>query len=53
MLLFFHLDPESTRRRGGMPDVEISLSYQSVQVEDILSLQDELNLHATAVEAHI
>jgi len=47
----FSLDPESTRRRGGMPDVTITLSYQSVNVEDILSLQDELNLHATAVEA--
>jgi len=45
------LDAESTRRRGGSPDVEIILSYQSVHVEDILSLQDELNLHATAVEA--
>jgi DNA helicase HerA-like ATPase len=47
----FSLDPESTRRRGGSPDVEIVLSYQSIQVEDILSLQDELNLHATAIEA--
>lgn len=47
----FSLDPESTRRRGTNPDVEISLSYQSVQVEDILSLQDELNLHTTALEA--
>ena len=47
----FSLDPESTRRRGGCPDVDIVLSYQSIQVEDLLSLQDELNLHATAVEA--
>ncbi len=47
----FSLDPESTRRRGGSPDVDIVLTYQSIQVEDILSLQDELNLHATAVEA--
>jgi uncharacterized protein len=50
-VVIFSLDPESTRRRGGMPDVEISLSYQSVSVEDILSLQDELNLHTTAMEA--
>jgi hypothetical protein len=49
-IVIFSLDPESTRRRGGMADVEVSLSYQSVNVEDILSLQDELNLHATAVE---
>ncbi len=47
----FSLDPASTRRRGGNPDVEISLNYQSIHVEDILSLQDELNLHPTALEA--
>lgn len=47
----FSLDPTSTRRRGGNPDVEIVLPYQAVQVDDILSLQEELNLHATAVEA--
>jgi DNA helicase HerA-like ATPase len=47
----FSLDPESTRRRGGSPDVDIVLSYSSIQVEDILSLQDELNLHSTAIEA--
>ncbi|MEX0940301.1 MAG: DUF87 domain-containing protein [Candidatus Babeliales bacterium] len=47
----FSLDPQSTRRRGGSPDVEITLNYQSIHVEDILCLQDELNLHATAVEA--
>jgi uncharacterized protein len=47
----FSLDPDSTRRRGGSPDVEIVLSYNSLQVEDLLSLQDELNLHPTAIEA--
>ncbi len=47
----FSLDPQSTRRRGTNPDVEITLSYQSIHVDDILSLQSELNLHATAVEA--
>lgn len=47
----FSLDPDSTRRRGGSPDVDIVLSYQSIQVEDLLSLQDELNLHSTALEA--
>lgn len=45
------LDPISTRRRGGMPDIILNLTYQSVHVEDIISLQDELNLHATALEA--
>ncbi len=47
----FSLDPESTRRRAGTPDVAVSLSYQVISPDDILSLQDELNLHATAVEA--
>lgn len=47
----FSLDPASTRRRGGSPDVEVILSYDDIRVEDILSLQDELNLHATALEA--
>ena len=47
----FSLDPESTRKRGGAPDVEITLSYQDVRVEDIISLQSELNLHTTALES--
>lgn len=47
----FSLDPDSTRRRGGMPDVEISLPYHAINVEDIISLQEELNLHSTAMEA--
>lgn len=47
----FSLDPASTRRRGGNPDVVITLSLQDINVEDITCLQEELNLHATAVEA--
>ena len=50
-IAIFSLDPESTRRRGGMCDVEITIDYQSINVEDILSLQSELNLHSTALEA--
>jgi DNA helicase HerA-like ATPase len=50
-VVIFSLDPESTRRRGGMPDVEVVIPYQAVGVEDILSLGDELNLHTTALEA--
>lgn len=50
-VVIFSLDPESTRRRGGTPDVAVNLTYQSVQVQDILSLQSELNLHPTACEA--
>jgi len=47
----FSLDPDSTRRRGGSPDVTITLPYQAIHVEDIISLQSELNLHPTAMEA--
>ncbi len=50
-VVIFSLDPASTRRRGGMPDVEVSLSYSSIAVEDIISLNAELNLSPTAYEA--
>jgi len=50
-VVLFSLDPDSTRRRGGMPDVEITINYRDVRVEDILSLGSELNLHSTALEA--
>lgn len=49
-IALFSLDPSSTRRRGGMADVELLLDYQSIEVDDILSLQEELNLHPTACE---
>lgn len=47
----FSLDPESTRRRGGSPDFEVALDYRDIRVEDVIPLQDELNLHSTALEA--
>lgn len=47
----FSLDPDSTRRRGANADVEVFLSYQDIRVEDIITLQDELNLNPTALEA--
>ncbi|HJM68691.1 MAG TPA: ATP-binding protein [Candidatus Babeliales bacterium] len=50
-VVIFSLDPESTRRRGSMPDVVIDIPLQSVRVEDIMSLGSELNLHSTAMEA--
>lgn len=50
-IAIFSLDPDSTRRRGGQPDVELTLDYQSVRIEDIISLSEELRLHATALEA--
>jgi len=50
-VVIFSLDPASTRRRGGSPDVELTIEYESIQVEDIISLEHELNLHPTALEA--
>lgn len=47
----FSLDPASTRRRGCAPDVEVNLSYADIRVDDVMPLQDELNLHPTALEA--
>lgn len=47
----FSLDPASTRRRGASPDATVSIPYQAIDVQDILSLQKELNLHPTACEA--
>ncbi len=47
----FSLDPESTRRRGCSPDCEVVLGFQDIKVEDVITLQDELNLHPTALEA--
>lgn len=47
----FSLDPQATRRRGAQPDVEVQISYDDIHVEDIMSLQTELNLHSTALEA--
>ncbi|MGA9530789.1 MAG: ATP-binding protein [Candidatus Babeliales bacterium] len=50
-IAIFSLDPASTRKRGGACDVEIALSYEDIHIDDLLSLQDELRLHTTAVEA--
>jgi uncharacterized protein len=50
-VVLFSLDPDSTRRRGAAADVELILPYQAISVEDVMSLQEELNLHSTALEA--
>lgn len=50
-IAIFSLDPASTRRRGGSPDVPLAISMQSITPDDIISLHHELNLHATACEA--
>ncbi len=50
-IAIFSLDPIATTRRGAAPDVAVRIPYQDIQVEDIMGLQQELNLHATATEA--
>lgn len=47
----FSLDPAATIRRGAQPDVVVQISYEDISVDDIISLQSELNLHSTALEA--
>lgn len=47
----FSLDPESTRRRGGSPDVAVHLYADQVEPEDILPLRETLNLNQTATES--
>ncbi len=46
----FTLDPASSRRRGVPFDHEVRIPYNQITVEDILLLQRELNLNATALE---
>ncbi len=50
-VLIFSLDPEATRQRGCSPDFEVSFDLSEITGEDIISLQSELNLHPTAIEA--
>lgn len=47
----FSLDPQASQKRGSAPDVTVQIPYHDIQIEDIMSLQQELNLHSTAVEA--
>ncbi|MBM3263473.1 MAG: ATP-binding protein [candidate division Zixibacteria bacterium] len=47
----FSLDPESTRMRGSTPDHEVHIGYDQIWVDDVLSLQEELRLNPTSLEA--
>ena len=47
----FSIDPAATQRRGTAPDFAVQIPYEDIQVNDIMALQQELNLHATATEA--
>lgn len=46
----FSLDPDSSRRRGAPIDFEVKIPYSQVTVDDVILLQNELNLSATAME---
>ena len=47
----FSLDPQSTRRRGATPDMDVYLYADQITPEDILPLRDTLSLNATAAES--
>jgi len=47
----FSLDPSSSRQRGITPDVEVYISLDQIEIEDIALLQNELNLNTTAFES--
>jgi len=47
----FSADPASSRRRGVAVDGEVTIGLDEIEVEDIILLQEELNLTATAAES--
>lgn len=49
-VVIFSLDPQATKGRGCSPDVEITIDLSEIDVEDIITMQSELNLHPTAIE---
>jgi DNA helicase HerA-like ATPase len=50
-VLLYTLDPQSTRQRGASFDSEVVIGLDQIDVEDVMLLQDELNLTATAAES--
>jgi uncharacterized protein len=46
----YTLDPESTRRRGVRDAQELFLSYDQIEVEDIMLVRQELNLSEASLE---
>lgn len=50
-VLVYSLDPKSSRQRGVAIDSEVVIGLDQIDVEDIILLQDELNLTATAAES--
>ncbi len=50
-VLVYSLDPKSSRQRGVTIDSEVVIGLDQIDVEDVMLLQDELNLTATAAES--
>jgi DNA helicase HerA-like ATPase len=50
-VLIYSLDAAASRKRGVQVDEEIVLGLDQIEVEDIMLLQEELNLNATAAES--
>lgn len=46
----YTLDPESTKRRGVRDTQELYLSYDQIEVEDIMLVRQELNLSEASLE---
>ena len=46
----YTLDPASTRRRGVRDAQELYLSYDQIEVEDLMLVRDELNLSEASLE---
>jgi DNA helicase HerA-like ATPase len=50
-VLVYSLDPDSSRSRGVSVDQEVVIGLDQIEVEDVMLLQEELNLNATAAES--
>ena len=50
-VLIYSLDAAASRKRGVLVDEEIVLGLDQIEVEDVMLLQEELNLNATAAES--
>jgi uncharacterized protein len=50
-VLVYSLDPATSRNRNVPVDEEVAIGLDQIEVEDVILLQDELNLTATAAES--
>ena len=50
-VLIYSLDPASSRQRGVAVDEEVTISLDQIEVADVETIRDELNLNPTAAES--